>query len=66
MARLSKTDRETFIRTKPWSEPSEMRSPHIVEPTVEARARYIRWATEAAKYYKGAKPVRFTGNHWKL
>jgi hypothetical protein len=43
-----------------------MRSPRIVEPTPEARARYCRWATEAAKFYKGHKPVRFTGDHWKL
>jgi hypothetical protein len=43
-----------------------MRSPHIVEQTPEGRARYIRWATEAAKFFKGTKPVCFTGEHWKL
>jgi hypothetical protein len=66
MARLSETDRITLSQGKPWAELPEQRSPGIVEPTPEARARYLRWATEAAKFYKGTKPVRFTGEHWKL
>ena len=37
-----------------------------MEDTPEARARYCRWANEAAKFFKGTKPVNFTGKHWKL
>jgi hypothetical protein len=66
MARLSKTDRQAFGRKEVWKEPPEMRSPRTVEPTPEARARYCRWVTEAAKFYKGTKPVRFEGEHWLL
>lgn len=66
MARLNETDRKTLLEPKPWTEPDAMRSPRIVEPTTEARARYCRWASEAARFYRGTKPVRFTGDHWKL
>ncbi|HKK18768.1 MAG TPA: hypothetical protein VJ952_08815 [Opitutales bacterium] len=66
MARLTDTDRKVLLEAKPWTEPEEMRSPRIVEQTPEGRARYCRWATEAAKFYRGTKPVRFTGKHWKL
>jgi len=66
MARLSKSDREAFQNAGRWIERPEQRSPRLVEPTPEARARYCRWATEAAKFFKGEKPVRFTGDHWKL
>ncbi len=66
MARLTDADRKALLGAKPWTEPDEMRSPQIVEQTPEGRARYIRWATEAAKFYKGTKPVCFTGEHWKL
>jgi hypothetical protein len=66
MARLSKTDRHTLGRKEAWKEPLERRSPRTVESTPEARARYCRWATEAAKFFKGTKPVRFEGDHWLL
>jgi len=66
MARLKDTDRRTLLKPKPWAEPIAMRSPRVVQPTAEARGRYCRWATEAAKFYKGVKPVRFAGDHWKL
>jgi len=66
MAQLNKNDREALTNSKPWTQTPEMQSPRMVEQTPEGRARYIRWATEAAKFHKGAKPVRFTGKHWKL
>ena len=66
MAKLTDSDRKALLEVKPWTELNEMRSPRIVEPTPEARARYCRWATEGAKFFKGTKPVRFTGAHWKL
>ncbi|MDQ8208992.1 hypothetical protein QEH52_15810 [Coraliomargarita sp. SDUM461003] len=66
MARLSETDRKALLKTPAWTEPDAMRSPRIVEPTPEGRARYVRWASEASKFFKGSKPVRFVGEHWKL
>lgn len=66
MARLSETDKAAFRESARWIEGPKERSPHTVEATPEARARYIRWASEATKFYKGKKPVHFTGEHWKL
>lgn len=45
---------------KDWS---DIRQITIVAPTVEVRERYCRWATEAAKFFKGKKPVRFVGDN---
>lgn len=66
MARLTQTDRKAFRECRPWIDEPDQRSPRTVEPTPEARARYCRWASAAAKFFKGTKPVRFTGKHWKL
>jgi hypothetical protein len=68
MAQLSKTDKAAFreLSSKGWEQSDEERSPQIVEATPEARARYIRWASEASKFFKGEKPVDFGGAHWKL
>ncbi len=66
MAKLTKTDRETLRSAEPWVQSPTERSPRIMEDTPEARARYCRWANEAAKFFKGTKPVNFTGKHWKL
>jgi hypothetical protein len=68
MARLTDTDSEHFqkLTREGWQQSKRERSPSRVEPTLEARNRYCRWAAEAAKFYKGTKPVRFIGEHWKL
>lgn len=66
MTRLSESEKAAFRQVVKWIEPDEMRSPCVVEATPEARRRYVRWATEAAKFFKGKKPVRFVGDYWKL
>jgi len=68
MTRLTETDREHFrkLTEEGWQQSREEQSPSRVAPTLEARNRYCRWATEAAKFYKGKKPVRFGGDYWKL
>ncbi len=68
MARLTEYDREAFrqLTESGWRQSPEERSPRFVEPTTEARERYCRWATEAAKFFKGVKPMRFGGDNWRL
>jgi hypothetical protein len=68
MAQLTEADKIAFreLTESEWIESPEERSPRIVEPTLEGRTRYIRWASEAAKFFKGTKPVDFSGDHWKL
>lgn len=66
--RLTKHDEEAFreLTERGWRQSPEERSPRFVEQTPEGRRRYCEWATEAAKFFKGEKPVRFHGDHWKL
>ncbi len=68
MARLTPTDRKALeaLREKGWRQSTRERSPRLLAPTVEARRAYCRWVTEAARFFKGTKPVRFGGSNWKL
>ncbi len=68
MAKLSETDKKAFreLTTRGWEQSEQERSPRTVAPTIEARRRYCEWATQAAKFFKGTKPVDFSGDHWKL
>lgn len=68
MARLTEADRAAFrdLTERGWVQSPGERSPAIVEQTLAGREQYCRWATAAARFYKGSKPVRFVGNHWKL
>ncbi len=68
MARLSDSDKKAFreFTARGWEQSPAERSPRCVPQTTEGRAAYVRWATEAAKFFKGKKPVRFEGEHWKL
>lgn len=68
MTRLSEEEREMLenLSRDSGSEPSLSPEERFVAPTPEARARYIRFATEASMFYKGERPIGFRGNHWKL
>jgi len=66
MAQLSESDKTSLREAGQWTEPPERQSPRVLKATPQAHARYCRWASEAAKFYKGNKPVRFTGKQWKL
>lgn len=68
MAKLTENDKVAFreLTERGYVQNPEERSPRLVEQTPEGRARYMRWASEAAKFYKGSKPIGFKGNNWKL
>lgn len=68
MARLTPTDRKALeeLRDTGWRQSTKARSPRHLASTVEAREAYCRWATEAARFFKGKKSVRFGGSNWKL
>ncbi len=34
--------------------------------SAEDRYRYLQFASDASHFFKGEKPVRFTGEHWCL
>jgi hypothetical protein len=60
MARLSKTER---TQIKEAMERRTLRPPPL--RTSSPRC-YMEFATFAARFNRSAKPVRFTGQHWKL
>jgi hypothetical protein len=68
MAKLTISEREEWLRVASLAldEPVLRYEERIVAPTTAARERYARFATEAAKLFKGSKPVHFEGAHWKL
>lgn len=68
MARLSEEERQALraLTRQPNREPPLRREERFVAPTTEARERYTRFATQASRFYKGDRPVRFRGNHWRL
>lgn len=68
MARLSEKERRApkALAGHPDRAPPLRRDERFVAPTTQARERYIRFATQASRFHKGDRPVRFRDNHWKL
>lgn len=68
MARLNEDERKAIIAAaaRPWVQNEAIAKLDVVQPTMEARQRYCLWATEAAVFFKGRKPVHFSGEQWKL
>jgi len=60
MARLTKNERAQLLRTAAGTGfPAQ-------PPAVSRPKDYIEFATAAARFARIKKPVRFTGEHWKL
>jgi len=68
MSRLTEQERKQLIATvrQPLNGPPLRPDERFVAPTPEARRRYILFATEAARFCRGVKPVGFRGDQWKL
>jgi len=68
MTKLTKEEKQELKASigQPHHEPNLSKDERFVADTPEARLRYIQFATQAAKFYKGDKPVDFKGNSWKL
>ena len=68
MARLTPEEREELLRVSKLDlrPPPDLEKDRWVPQTPEGRLRYMQFAAQAAKFFKGTKPVRFGGEHWKL
>ena len=68
MAKLTDNDRSELLRvsTLKIEQPPLSFDERFVAPTVAARERYIRFATQASQFFKGTKADCFEGDHWKL
>ncbi|MCP1727913.1 hypothetical protein J2T60_001913 [Natronospira proteinivora] len=68
MARLSEEEKQALKAAAEWppQQPASAQDVELVAPTPEARMRYIRFATEAARLHRPG-PIRpMRGEHWKL
>ncbi len=68
MTRLSDEERQMLhnLSRDGVAQPEPRVDERFVAPTPEARTRYIEFATQASKFYKGERPMGFKGDHWKL
>jgi len=68
MAKLTDAERQALRQLADQGRDAQPLSANerFVAPTPEARARYIRFATEASRFYRGEQPVRFGGDYWRL
>lgn len=68
MAKLSEDEKREWqaVAQRSVDAPPLSKGERFVAPTVEARARYIRFATQAARFFRGQKTRRPEGKHWKL
>ncbi len=68
MTRLTEEEREAMRelaqRRSQFADPTD--AYRIVEATPEARMAYIRFATEASRFFRGKQEVGFKGDNWKL
>ncbi|MEA5446322.1 hypothetical protein VCB98_10875 [Gammaproteobacteria bacterium AB-CW1] len=68
MARLTEEERRQLREAaeRPVEQPPQDEDERFVAPSPEARLRYIRFATQAARFHRPApfRPMR--GNNWKL
>ncbi len=68
MTKLGDSEKQEWRRlgSEHLTQPPLARHERIVAPTPEAREAYVRFATQAARFYRGDRPVRFVGDQWKL
>jgi len=68
MSRLSESEKQALLAAcdKDMEGPPLRDDERFVPPSPEGRARYIDFATQAARFYRGRKPVGFKGECWKL
>ncbi len=68
MARLTESEREDLkhLVERPREPQPLTAEERLVAPTPETRMRYIRFATQATRFYKSDQAVRFPANDWRL
>lgn len=68
MTQLTKEEREALLALGEdgLRQPDLPRSLRLVLPTPEARLEYIRFATEASRFFRGRREIGFRGDDWRL
>lgn len=68
MTELTRDEREAFrsLDQDSLRQPKLSDSQRLVQPTPRARLDYIRFATDASRFYRGRREIRFRGENWRL
>jgi len=68
VTQLTKAEREAFraLGEDGLRQPDLPGSLRLVLPTPEARLEYIRFATDANRFFRGRREIGFRGDDWRL
>lgn len=68
MTQLTQEERRAFesLDESALQQPELNESMRLVLPTPEARLEYIRFATEASRFFRGRREIGFRGENWLL
>lgn len=68
MTRLTRDERAAFGSLDPnaLQQPGLADSQRLVQPTPRARLDYIRFATDASRFFRGRREIGFHGETWLL
>jgi len=68
MTQLTRHEREALESLGPGAlaQPELEVSQRIVQPTPRARLDYIRFATDASRFFRGRREIGFHGENWLL
>ena len=68
MTRLTREERKAFesLDRSALQQPELADSQRLVLPNPRARMEYIRFATEASRFYRGRREIGFRGENWLL
>lgn len=68
MTRLTRAERIALkaLRADALQQPGLSVSQRLVLPTPRARLEYVRFATEASRFFRGRREIGFRGDDWRL
>lgn len=68
MTRLTWEERQAFesLDRSALQQPELADAQRLVLPNPRARLEYIRFATEASRFFRGRREIGFRGDNWRL
>lgn len=68
MTRLTQEERQAFesLGRSAFQQPELADSQRLVLPNPRARLEYIRFATDASRFFRGRRAIGFRGDNWLL
>jgi len=68
MTRLTRAERKALraLEADALQQPELSESQRLVLPTPQSRLEYIRFASEASRFFRGRREIGFRGEDWRL